>query len=489
MIGTVPKLTIKKCKPSCQSIFTDAEITLAQQEVSAWNVSDPTPFNTHTIYKFCDADDMTIWSNRSRGGKKKRMKKKKRRNKNKNKKKNTKTSLQHRPHTFGTGERNPFPLSPYRDVDVNIDPHNIDLPKEREEHRSSQCRSAQRTRAFSSALPRFQREIKGSDKLETGKEKRMRMIEEKLDEKKKFVADMEEIQQDERKKRFSFAAREALTHGVAALEESLRALEGIEMVCSGIDQDPIERATKQQVVEGRSAWAGMNRRTTFGVGAQRSERLYNAVMPLSSSELADSMVVSSFRVQRPTRPSSAYSSRSPRPCLARSRVVNVVATGMGRWREQTDREQTETPSAPTVISLRRGKQERPITAYPGTRKQANKWKQENPETIQQNVPTSVRLGSCGDRCSRGGRYGGGDGGDGGATKFKPSKYRPKSAGPRRSGEKKDVEQKRNAKKRPMTAVAVRRILAQTKAKFKKSHKKLYLFDDWMQTYVVPRAQY
>ena len=40
-----------------------------------------------------------------------------------------------------------------------------------------------------------------------------------------------------------------------------------------------------------------------------------------------------------------------------------------------------------------------------------------------------------------------------------------------------------------SAITARRILAQTKAKFKKSHKKLYLFDDWMQTYVVPRAQY
>ena len=46
----------------------------------------------------------------------------------------------------------------------------------------------------------------------------------------------------------------------------------------------------------------------------------------------------------------------------------------------------------------------------------------------------------------------------------------------------------NKGKLVLSGVERRRRLAMTKAKYMKSHAHVYLFDDWMQTFVVPKAK-
>lgn len=416
----------------------------------------------------------------------KNQKKKKRRVKKKKKSSNSISDNCKRKNTstFGIGDRT-ISLAPYRDVDLHI---NL-LHDRTIQH--AMTTNSNPSRMFLSTSPRFAQNR--NDASESGQEKRLRIVHEHIADGKKRIANRINNESKSAPLR-STEARNALVDGVAILEASLLAFEKIDQECAAllVEEKAVWGKNNQRSCgnsrPGRRPISSSNgrrnpRTTTFGVGIQRSDSLYNTVMPNCwtnpplRGSLKDSILISSFKVKRPDRPST-FMSQSPRSC----NTTEIVRTSSGGPKVER--------IVPTVIQLSQRAQHAVKTAYPALNKQENMWRQHELNEVllkqqrrQQPVPTTKHLThniTDTDNVSTTGTT------STAAATTKMMGNRPSSAG---GATRKSAKKYKGKKlKRPMSAVARRIKLAKTKAKFTKSHKQIYLFDDWMQKYVLPRTR-
>ena len=474
-LGSVPPLSI--------SALSIHNTTTTENAVTGWNTPN---YTTTTIFHLdSDLDQAVIHTQHPTTFVKQR--KLKRRKKKKRRKGKTMNDLSNPidrgPNTFGVGDRNIYPLNPYRNVDVNID-LSMDRSIQPETTASGN---------FVSTSPRFVVRTSISES-ESGNAKRNRLVQENMEKIKKRI--------DGPKPLRSTAAQDALLDGVAMLQASLQALAKIDQDCLQLEEEKYLERHQQSTTptpmtsqETNKTNAEQKRyHTTFGVGIQRNDKLYRTVIPTSWTNpdpaCTPPMTISSFQIKQPTRPSSAYSfttSRSPRPC-------NIIKNATNASSPRLDSKRTQKTQTPTVIRLQRRKQERPSSAYPALHSQANKWKQKqlDEELIMKSaVPTSKSLAATSTTTRmKMHRY----------TLHRPNSATPsrrkiqnietdsESAEPRKKTKVKDRYRKvKRVKRRPMSAVARNRKLQQSKRKFNQKNNPVYKFDDWMQTYVIPRA--
>ena len=205
-LGSVPPLSI--------SALSIHNTTTTENAVTGWNTPN---YTTTTIFHLdSDLDQAVIHTQHPTTFVKQR--KLKRRKKKKRRKGKTTNDLSNPidrgPNTFGVGDRNIYPLSPYRNVDVNID-LSMDRSIQPETTASGN---------FVSTSPRFVVRTSISES-ESGNAKRNRLVQENMEKIKKRI--------DGPKPLRSTAAQDALLDGVAMLQASSQAL-------AKIDQDPLE---------------------------------------------------------------------------------------------------------------------------------------------------------------------------------------------------------------------------------------------------------
>ena len=293
--------------------------------------------------------------------------------------------------------------------------------------------------------------------------------------------------------------RSALQQGIDALTDTMLTIERIDtanasdiagnknsvdgtILAARQTQRPRLRQSRQGRKRPQSAAAPGHRRqqfTTFGVGLQRDDSLYNRVVPQSRREPSPrEIAASSFRIKHPTRPSSAFSSRSPRACnsLLTKKYSSYVPVSPRLKYHCRVPTADESEPVPTSVSLRDR-----IEIHKAKRKQHQRPASAN--------TTLMRARRIGDTAADGAP----ENLNKVATVPRTLSARQSSTGTRRA---RKPKQRRYASKKgygnPSKSVVSgterRRRLAMTKAKYMKSHAHVYLFDDWMQTFVVPKAK-
>ena len=240
------------------------------------------------------------------------------------------------PSTFGVGPRMSFHPSPFKDADLHID-----LTKWKSIEANVCTNRVRPCASFRSSSPRFEDPAASTPGPDgnTILERKIRSVCEKM---QRQVLQLTETAVTTPSTaavgRDKATMRAALQQGINALGETMLTIERIDSanasnVRSGLHDANAAAAKKSdnatdggQISQGVKAKRKVRphcRRctqmpkkfTTFGVGIQRDDSLYRRIVPQSRGEsCASYRSTSSFRVRHPERPSSCFSSRSPRAC-------------------------------------------------------------------------------------------------------------------------------------------------------------------------------
>ena len=402
------------------------------------------------------------------------------------------------PSTFGVGPRLTFVGSPYKDADTFLD-----LSKWKTIEGTACVESSTSHASFLSNTPRFEEaatSVPESDG-ECFLQRRMRSIQDKM---------QRQIVHLRRKQTGSNAVGDVPMH--SAIQQSIDAIgytmQTVGKIDAGMRENTAKSSlhvasslqkglakgsvTRQRMLHGRRPNSARQAKrkdfTTFGVGLQRDDSLYLRVVPQSRSEFSTPRhMLSSFRVKKPTRPSSAFSRRNSRlrnkqiskrfnsPRQQYHKFVPATELGFGE-------------QVPTSVSL----QDR-IIAEKAMRQRRQRAKQQRKQKSRQRPASAMVLlrsrknqsnnvhvmDTHADQIENAGLR------ESEIPAFKPTARRRaqhKSKQPSQRGHfsfgKSSTE---------LSGAARCRRPAMSKAKYIKSQAHVYLYDDWMQTYVVPNA--
>jgi hypothetical protein len=459
-LGKVPSLSITSLA------IHDSEVDL--EEISGWsklsnmkyyNGRSNQPFVTDYDLDYSEYNNTTNKTNRRRKRGKKKTKIKMKHDKNIGK------FVPKKGCTFGGCKRDVFPLSPFKDVDTNInllDNRLLNIWNSTTNHSNVLPGSS----SFQSKSLRFKEYNQRRHQYESGHDKKKRLIEEHIEESNRSNIDP--------------SIRKALK----IMKESLLVCEKIDQECDKLNND-IQIPSNRRIRPKSAAVTRRILKSTFGVGKQRCNRLYNSVMPRSfnsftntNGKLTDSIMVSSFIIKRPNRPSPNYISQSPRSNNVKEAMLVHPTT------------------VPTVISLKQ-RDQKLNTASPGQHKKKLKeilQEQFSDKRVEDlkliTAPTNVNLSNKDNSISPVNRKVVTRPKSAGITRFRIKRLIQNNQQSNSSSTKTGMNKRaKRGYKRPVSAMERSRQLAVTKAKFKTENKRLYQFDDWMQSYVIPRSTY